>query len=229
MWPMLLLLLLLRTAVPMHVAVLLRHGRAGARLLACDREHGRLWLADVQADLLAMLQRVRAVEPDVVAERPRLPQHHPRSGLVGAPQGRRLADGEERRGAALHVDDALQPRHVRRRVGHVEPPQRLLLPSTERHRERASRVLVADTGVGQHAPDERTTVRRRRNLPLRLAGVGVVVVRFAARLVDGRVPVVVLRDELAPASCPQRRRTCPDRRLQRKGRRREPGAEHAKG
>ena len=60
--------------------------------------------------------------------------------------------------------------------------QRLLLPSTERHRERASRVLVADTGVGQHAPDERTTVRRRRNLPLRLAGVGVKVVRFAARL-----------------------------------------------
>ena len=60
--------------------------------------------------------------------------------------------------------------------------QRLLLPSTERHRERASRVLVADTGVGQHAPDERTTVRRRRNLPLRLAGVGVIVVRFAARL-----------------------------------------------
>lgn len=60
--------------------------------------------------------------------------------------------------------------------------QRLLLPSTERHCERASRVLVADTGVGQHAPDERTTVRRRRNLPLRLAGVGVIVVRFAARL-----------------------------------------------
>ena len=37
-----LLLLLLRTAVHMHVAVLLRHGRAGARLLARDREHGRL-------------------------------------------------------------------------------------------------------------------------------------------------------------------------------------------
>ena len=37
-------------------------------------------------------------------------------------RGGALADGEERRGAALHVDDALQPRHVRRRVGHVEPP-----------------------------------------------------------------------------------------------------------